>query len=513
MSSHSLSNPGRLAIRLVALVIALCSLGGLAGAQDQPAYKKWEIFGGYSFIDYNARLHAINPSVDVDQVYNARGIGGSLTYNFNRWFGLTLDASRNWGCKNTPQQLALLEDSLFYNVSVGPKLTYRRKHFAPFAEALVGWHRLTQNNVPLVGSSDKLGFMVGGGVDVPINRRFGLRLVRADYVHSTHQYAPEAVVGTTDVRGLRLQTGVIFMFGGGPPPPPASCSVSVQPMDVMAGEPVQVTASGANFNPDRTLTATWTLSGGKASGTGMGGSVDTTGLAPGSYNVSATVSDGRKASASCSASFTVKEPVRRPPEISCSANPPTVRSGESSTINCTCTSPDNRSPLSYTWTTNAGTLSGSSGASAILDTAGLPSGPVGVGTTCTDDRGLSDATTTMVNVEAPPPVPQSSKLGECDFKTTRVDNACKAVLDDVALRLQRDADSKAVIVGYSGPGEGKARAAQRATNAKAYLVKEKGIDASRIELRTGMEGSKKAEFYLVPAGATFSDPNTEVVME
>jgi hypothetical protein len=188
-----------------------------------------------------------------------------------------------------------------------------------------------------------------------------------------------------------------------------------------------------------------------------------------------------------------------------------VRSGEASTISCTCTSPDNRS-LSYSWNTSAGTLSGS-GASETLDTAGLPSGPVHVNTTCTDDRGLSDSTSTMVAVEAPPPVPQPSKLGECDFQTARVDNKCKAILDDVALRLQRDADAKAVIVGNSGPKEAKTMAAQRATNAKTYLVKEKGIDASRIELRTGMSGEKKAEFYIVPAGATFSDANTQMVME
>jgi len=208
----------------------------------------------------------------------------------------------------------------------------------------------------------------------------------------------------------------------------------------------------------------------------------------------------------------VKEPPKNPPQLSCSANPATVKSGEASTISCTCTSPDNRSVTIGGWSANAGTLSGS-GDSATLDTAGLGSGAVSVNTTCTDDRGLSDATTTMVNVEAPPPPPMASQIGECDFATARVDNACKAVLDDVALRLQRDADSKAVIVGYTDAGENKATAARRATNAKAYLVKEKGIDASRIELRTGMDGGKKAAFWIVPAGATFDGANTEMVME
>jgi len=69
----------------------------------------------------------------------------------------------------------------------------------------------------------------------------------------------------------------------------------------------------------------------------------------------------------------------------------------------------------------------------------------------------------------------------------------------------------------SRPCERRARhlatGARRATNAKAYLVKEKGIDGSRIELRTGMDGGKKAAYIIVPAGATYSDANTEMVME
>jgi hypothetical protein len=46
-------------------------------------------------------------------------------------------------------------------------------------------------------------------------------------------------------------------------------------------------------------------------------------------------------------------------------------------------------------------------------------------------------------------------------------------------------------------------AAQRAANAKAYLVEEKGIDASRVSVATGTEDGQKIETYLVPAGANF----------
>ena len=34
---------------------------------------------------------------------------------------------------------------------------------------------------------------------------------------------------------------------------------------------------------------------------------------------------------------------------------------------------------------------------------------------------------------------------------------------------------------------------------------EKGIDASRISVRTGTQGNKEVENYLVPAGATFDN--------
>jgi hypothetical protein len=493
MSLRAESSFTRKAALVLILVLAAAGLAPAARAQssDEPV-PKLELYAGYAWMEPGGTAWAclVCPGVTLNSM--PKGFTIAPTYNFNNHWGLTVDGGGNFG-----------DNATVATIMAGPQYKWRGEHVSPFVHVLLGSHQVWPH---FADSHSGLGLAVGGGIDIRLSRRVDLRLIEGDYIYGRHDSPVSTVLS-----GARVGGGLVFKFGGGPPPPPASCSVSTEPMEVMAGEPVHVTASGANFRQGRTLTYTWNSTGGKVSGSGMGGSVDTTGLAPGSYNVSAMVSDGKKASASCSGSFTVKEPPKHPPQISCSANPATVRSGEASTINCTCTSPDNRS-LSYSWSTNAGQLSGS-GASETLDTAGLPSGPVNVSTTCTDDRGLSDATTTMVAVEAPPPVPQPSKLGECDFKTARVDNKCKAVLDDVALRLQRDADSKAVIVGYSGAKEGKGMAAQRATNAKTYLVKEKGIDASRIELRTGMGGDKKAEFYIVPAGATFSDANTEMVME
>jgi outer membrane protein OmpA-like peptidoglycan-associated protein len=291
----------------------------------------------------------------------------------------------------------------------------------------------------------------------------------------------------------------------------------VNPTEVFEGEPVTATVTPANFNPKRTLTYAWSGTGVKVSSTAATANIDTKGLPPGSYPVKSDVSDGKKGTANCTASFTVKQP--RPPTISCSANPSTVQVNGTSQISSTANSPDGRN-LTYNYTASAGTVSGT-GNTATLNTSGAQPGPINVNCTATDDRNLSASSTTSVTVEAPPPppppaaAPEASKLNEIAFKrnSPRVDNAAKAILDEVALRLQRDADAKAVLVGQADPKETGAKklAAQRAVNAKAYLVAEKGIDASRIEARTGSGTAMNTEIWLVPAGATFNGQGTEVV--
>jgi hypothetical protein len=148
----------------------------------------------------------------------------------------------------------------------------------------------------------------------------------------------------------------------------------------------------------------------------------------------------------------------------------------------------------------------------------VPAGAVTVNCTATDDRGLSGSTSTTVRAEIPPP-PQANKIGEIAFpnkaKPWRVDNTAKAILDDVAVRLQGEPDAKAVIVGYFDPTEkgGVILAEQRAVNTKAYLTQEKGINPGRIEVRTGTAGGNRAEIYLVPAGATLNMPGTQTFNE
>src|SRR6185437_11211016 len=76
---------------------------------------------------------------------------------------------------------------------------------------------------------------------------------------------------------------------------------------------------------------------------------------------------------------------------------------------------------------------------------------------------------------------------------------------------------KAVIVGSATSNEVVGRharklsdaatvrlAEERAVNAKAYLVKEKGIAADRIEVRQDTSGAQKADVWVVPQGASYT---------
>jgi outer membrane protein OmpA-like peptidoglycan-associated protein len=192
----------------------------------------------------------------------------------------------------------------------------------------------------------------------------------------------------------------------------------------------------------------------------------------------------------------------QPPMITCSARPSTVRVGDTSTITANAESPDNR-PLTIAFAADRGQVTGNANI-GTLATSGAGAGPITVTCSATDDRNLSATATTMVNVEASLAAGAASKLTDILFapNSARVDNKAKAILDEIALRLQRETDAKVTVVGFADTSTpaGQRLAAARANNVKAYLTHDKGIDEQRISTRTD-NGGDKAEIWWVPAGA------------
>jgi outer membrane protein OmpA-like peptidoglycan-associated protein len=191
-----------------------------------------------------------------------------------------------------------------------------------------------------------------------------------------------------------------------------------------------------------------------------------------------------------------------PPRITCSASPTSLRAGESASVTCEAVSPDNR-PINVTYVANGGKLS-SNRNQATLDTTDTGPGPISVRATAFDDRQLSASTVVTVNVEAAAAaLPTAQKLMELDYKPNSgyVDNRSKAVLDDVALKLQQDPNLNVVLTGSGDAGEPRSMGLQRAQNAMAYLTKAKGIDPQRIQVKAGTEPGRKVEVWTLPAGA------------
>lgn len=440
----------------------------------------------------------------------SNGWAASAAYDFNKWLGVAAEYSGHYN-----------DQAHVTTGLIGPQLHFRTPIVSPFVEILAGVARLSAPNI-----HTQAGFSAGGGggIDLYVTRRIAIRAIQADYLYQTYRVRNVGSDGRFD--GARLQAGLVVGLGSWSQPTTPAAICSVQPAAAFAGETMTATVTPQNFNPKHTLTYEWKVSGGKIAGKDATAAIDTTGVNPASYVATAAVTDPKAPknyrTATCNASFTINEMPKQPPTLTCSAAPATVRSGNFSTITCQGNSTDNR-PLTYACQTQAGRLSGT-GPTFALDTAGAPAGVITVNCTTTDNRGLSGSSAATVNVEVPPPAANASNIGESKIaeiafpnklKPSRIDNTAKAILDDVALRLQHERDGSAVIVGYSGPSEkgGIALAQQRAVNANAYLVEEKGIDPNRIEIRTGTGDLNQAKIYVVPAGATFNLSGTQVFKE
>jgi hypothetical protein len=532
-----------LALALVALIpVALCAQAtatstGKPLPNDSPS--RWDIFAGYSYLAPRGTVTTTIPSgASVSANYDAVNLGGlfSGAYFFNKNIGAQVEFGlHEWGAGNPyPNNVGVHgNDDGFLTFAGGLIARFPNGNITPFIHGLVG---TAQVNGPYF-QPNKWGpsLTVGGGMDYEtpfLDHRLAIRLFQADYEYMHADFGPGVLGGRANINAARLSTGVVFHVGSIEPPPPATLACSASPASVFPGDPVTVTATAGSLLPKMNVIYSWSGSG--ATGNATTTTVATSSLDPGNYTVTGTVKEGKSGkeglkpgqTANCTASFTVK--AFEPPTISCTANPSTIKPGETSTVTCTGMSPQNR-PLTYTYSATAGTVTGS-GTTAEYSSVGAPTGVVGITGNVSDDKAHTASSSTSVTIVAPvvAPVPHTQALCSISFATdtkrpTRVDNEAKACLDEVALDLQRQADAKAVVVGESNAKENdttakqqkvalkhkKAKvtlfAPQRAVNAKDYLVTEKGIDASRVSTMTGTTDGQTVEDYLVPAGATFAN--------
>jgi ribosomal protein S11 len=522
---------GRFGLAACAVSLAAASLSAQSApsttAPVGPNPSRVDIFMGYSYFGAHGMVKPANIS------YSSVNLGATVSgaYYFSKYVGGEVNFVAHPDGNN---------DGL-YSVSGGLIARAPMENFTLFAHGLVGAGDLVGPNSDVTATFEHEPYRwgptltAGGGMDYDLpffDHRFSLRLFEADYRYYHADFGPATTVptggvlgGRANLSGIDLETGIVAHFGHIIPPPPVTYSCAVAPASIFPGDPVTATGTALNLNPKKTATYTWSSTGGTVSGTSSTANVDTKGIAPGSYTVKGHVSEGAKPGqfADCSADFTVK--AFEPPTISCSASPTTVDMGGSSTISASGNSPQNRA-LTYSYSASAGSISGTS-SSATLATSGVQGGTT-ITVTCNvvDDLGKSATAMTSVRINQPPPPPAAPKpttqnLCSVSFerdkqRPTRVDNEGKACLDDLALALQRSTDATLDVIGNATSAETAppkhakknakpaSFAAERAVNTKDYLVKEKGIDASRVKVLTGSDDAKTVTTVLVPAGADTS---------
>ncbi len=198
---------------------------------------RFEVSADYSFAHFD-------PARNFLQTKNLNGGGGAFTLNFGNYFGVKADfqgyGSSNFGY-TLPSGVTLpngtvtssptngnLQGNLF-TYTFGPVIKKHTGFFQPFGEVLFGAaHSNTYANVfkqiyGVSASNNNNGFamVVGGGIDLRLNRTITIRPVEADYLLTRFgsTFVPPASTGlpsisTLNQNSFRYLAGVDFTFGG-----------------------------------------------------------------------------------------------------------------------------------------------------------------------------------------------------------------------------------------------------------------------------------------------------------
>ena len=511
--------------RFLSVLLALapiCFAPPLLSAQSswslRPEDPEVQVFGGYSAYRAGGKLNGVT----LPDFTN--GWASQFIINTNHWVGFVADFNGHYNSAASA-----------HNFALGVRFQRPLWRVVPFGEALLGVQRLTPKGSP---GQNSPAYNLGAGLDVKVNSRFSVRPFQLSYVGTNYTAASSATGQSDTFKGVRVQAGLLYNIALVSLEGDVIAACSAEPTTVDSGGVVKIAVTPKGFQPKRILSYSYATTAGTVAGNEAAASVDTTGVKPGTYAVTAKVVDNGKRkhqqTASCKASFIVN--AVHPPTLSVSADPASIKPGDSSTITARGRSQDNR-PLSYSCAADGGQLSGS-GPTYTLDASGVPEGKVTVTCKVTDDRRLVASASTSVEIAIPavaPPPPaqaaapaaaavQPSRFGAIEFKRdtkrpTRVDNEAKGELDRYADALAATPDVKGALVGFAAPTDARDRAkrraiaGQRAVNTKDYLSKEKGVDAKRIQPRTGSGNGQKVELWLLPPGSVFTAKGSAVVDE
>lgn len=467
---------------------------------------RYEIAGSFVYINFN-------PNGGFSS-FNNYGGAGSFTWNANRWLGLTeefsaLDYHRQ--VVNVGSASGTLTSYLF-----GPRLNMRKfDYFVPFAELLIGE---AHSGAALTGNNSQTAFALeaGGGVDVALTKNIAWRFAEIDYMLTSFHGDFLAPGGRQN--NLRLSSGVVFRFGfpkEAPPapvnhPPVAACTANPASLFAGSGDSAAIHVNASDADND-TLTYSYTATGGAVDGTGPDARWNSSGVAVGTYTVTASVSDGKGGTASCATDIKVEQRPNRPPTATLSVERSPIQPGEHTGIICTGSDPDG-DPLTYSYSASGGQVTGT-GANAQFDATGVQPGTYTVKCTVNDGRGGTADATGNVEVAEPPQVHQLEvklALHSIYFPTAQPTVArpnggllasqavtLATLATDFEQYLTYKPDAHLILGGHADIRGGKEYnqllSDRRVQRAKSYLI-EKGVPADHIDTKAyGVEQNMSDE--------------------
>jgi hypothetical protein len=219
--------------RSVLVVGSLLLSAFVASATDVSQYG---LFLGYDFTRFN-------PPNSFWPSFNANGGDGQFSYNFNKWIAAAVDM----GAANSGTWSHYSINTTVAHLVAGPRFTYHRGRFQPFAQVLFGGGYGSSStqidvvgakivsppsvsktitppvdvnpNIPLsvrvVSSRGGFAMLAGGGIDIKISKHVNFRPIGADYFLMRLPTLSNFIGGSSRANwnNFRYTTGFNFTWG------------------------------------------------------------------------------------------------------------------------------------------------------------------------------------------------------------------------------------------------------------------------------------------------------------
>lgn len=178
--------PRRLLLFLgLVLMVSLAPL--TTHAQD-----KIELFGGYSYMRFDA-TPLLNPASPASSAtFNFNGWEASGQYKFRDWLGAVADID---GHSGSPSGVSTSVQTFLF----GPQVSWSAR-VSPFAQLLVGGAHVSTGPY----SENSLSAAIGAGIDMRLKQHIYWRIVQGDYLVTRF-------FGNTQ-SSVRASSGIVFKF-------------------------------------------------------------------------------------------------------------------------------------------------------------------------------------------------------------------------------------------------------------------------------------------------------------